>query len=341
MRNLNNQIDSFNRDIMAQELDIALLIQKKFKTILPRLYPQVKETLNAMLHAQNLEIYNIHNERLENFCKKVPDNESEIIYKYILALTMHRRIYLINTEKYLQALKNEWWTGLEILFATIPLIIGIFVPPVGIAMLVLTMIFTAVSIIGYSDKVAHYFDNTTPLGMRSLSEEGREKLKQDFDLAAVDYLAKDLQSPPKPPKKNLLFFLYSSALIISILGLLSLAFPPLGIPTIAVFTLTFVTIGLGVTKGVLIYDTHDAKKSEVRNLKLAIENAIHEDNDTDKNTPLESLSNEPCIKKSSFSLLGLLNYRNRTSPSKVPIAKEEEEEGDGEGDTGGKGMNKR
>ena len=54
MKDLNDQIDSFNRDIMAQELDIALLIQKKFKKILPQLYLQVKETLNGMLHAKKI-----------------------------------------------------------------------------------------------------------------------------------------------------------------------------------------------------------------------------------------------------------------------------------------------
>lgn len=273
------QLNEYNLSGIEQEYALALSILENIDRFCTEDANQIAiESLQGMLHTQNLKILQQHYERLFNllreldFSRGTSNSEFSQNMRDLKTLLHLKQTYLNRWFSYLQFWSSQQWPHLNLLFLIVPLVVGIFVPPVGIAMLVFMAFYTTVCLFDFGVQSPNYWQwqDMPTLIEKPLTEQETDELQNEYP-----NLMKQIARPKADPTTSRLndFLYYGDVIAISIcvIALLALVFPPIGIPALALSILTGLAVFIGVTQWAIVLKHRSAEKTELADLKNKIE----------------------------------------------------------------------
>ncbi|HVT62861.1 MAG TPA: hypothetical protein VHD33_05165 [Legionellaceae bacterium] len=329
---------------MQQEILLALECRTvMFKALSKHqhIHPLIQKELINILYAKNITQLEIAQKNIEFLLHQQlssTDPKYQMINHAFNDLLEHRKVYLKPPQKtYRNFWSDEGWTGLSFAILTVPFIVGLFVPVVGSIALGYATLDAVLSSIDMGRAHRSYWSEEDPPETRILSEEQIRTLQQSH-IDIEDFLPENNPDPNQSMTQRIdqaSYWTYALVFTISLVGLAALLFPPIGIPTIALFCLSAVAIaGTGLQLG-LIYekqqmDLHAIQDTITQSKQLrSTPHPHHQDINTllSAHTPShathltsQSHSKQPQTTPGASSLLEI------PQPKKISQEKEEDEE---------------
>lgn len=144
---------------------------------------------------------------------------------------------------YMKFWSDEHWPGQNMVFLIVPLILSVadIFPPVRLATLIFTGIYTAVSVLDFGAQSEGYWGWSDP---PPLNYRNDQPLDQDLNHDETHLLLHDTLTTENTPNRLNQFCYYGDiiAIAICVIAIISLAFPPVGIPVLALTILTGIAI---------------------------------------------------------------------------------------------------
>jgi len=320
-----------------KELELALKIQQEFNECIPR-SPDfddiVRSTLYALLNAQNKTSFDILFKRLQELSTQIPNQPNQTLNRLLDEFNTKRHLILPDQQTYFQFWLDEPMAMINLLMSIL-LLTGAVIPPVGIAALLFIVIFSTFDAFDFWRKSYEYFgwDDDPIIGQQRLDFADIQQLQNDFGQKAVNDLHANVQ-PSKETLDPMIYTTYGVAFIISLLGLISFFFPPIGIPALALFILGFFAITMAMTQMLDTRDKYQTQQAGIEDLKSKTDQDIASDKKVIASiftiTPSNTPSISPSYEKTSQSL------RSKSplslSPKPLPGNKQDESDDEGEGD---------
>lgn len=257
----------------ASELKIALTIKKMIDEAAPDIKDNATKALKAMLETNKVEIFDLQEKHLKNLLVPISLSNSEqhqTIIKNIELLANKRRLYLPKIPSFFKFWSQEQSSGYNFLIIIVPLIIGCFIPIVGVAMLILLTLTMALDLKDFSHETILYWSDAPPIDINHLTESELKELNTAFGNESVSAL----KGKPRPSDEKSSTSMYASYVlifIISVIGLAACMFPPIGIPAVALLALTVISIAIVSAQARDIHNKRQAQLSEVKTCSEEIE----------------------------------------------------------------------
>lgn len=267
-----------------QEIKLALSIQQRLMAVCDSEYIHnaVNLSLKGMLEATKIEEFDLYRNRMVSLLDELsryapPEHQEGIVnaLNEVAALAKIRHKYLHNLFSYLQLWAEEKWPGLNLVFLIIPYIVGIVVPILGTATLIFSSILTGIDFLDFGRQSQTYWnwDDAPSDRKPSLSAEEISTLNNNEHYKNLNIV---LDTPPTKIS-NVLYASYAIALAISLIGLASFIFPPIGIPALALTILTVVAIFAAGTQAKIVYSNRRQQLAAIQELKETIKSQISDD----------------------------------------------------------------
>ncbi len=341
-----------SQESMQIELTLALEFREGFIKEVPvdqKTAALIEKELIHILYANNTELLETAQRNIDFLISPYLDTSNSAhqnLQKMLQALIDQRAGYLTNPPKTLFA----YWlqhrrASLDLMLLTAPLLIGIAIPPVGIVALAYAAIDAGLAAIDFRHAHNEYWEEENPPGTRELDDAQIQTLQQTYK-NIDDFLPEHNIDPQIVVEKQIntaSYWTYGLMFVISLVALMALAFPPIGIPAIALSALLLVTLGGtglqfaftfqkqraqlnniqdALTRSDQLLDTHQHESTAVITERLATQETAA----VRKNIELP-----PVNKKISAPYAPLISQPPDTSPKK---SKKRKRENEGEGESG-------
>ncbi len=265
------------------------------ETNITALNQAAKEALKGMLYARTKTELATYQARIDNLLDKintqlsVNNKDVEILQTAIKSFADSRNMYLDEAPTFLQFWRDETGFGLNFVFLILPLVIGMLIPPVGIAMLIFTMILTAFDLYDFGLKTSDYWDDTPIIGSREISAQQKNELLNDYFQEDIEYFMPVNQVKPEPKVSRFMYSIHTVIFAISILGLLALFVSSLAIPQVALLVLTLFAVTLSFYQLFSAYSKKDIEIKQLINLSQLTNEAIRDED----NQHIEQIASHP------------------------------------------------
>ena len=258
---------------MEKELTLALTIRESLQAITPpnlaaEIYRSVEPELLKLIYAKNKDLADIAHQKIRATLA-VNLNQDDPIFQQVdnllAQLVTQRQGYLKSpSASFLSFWAEEGWEGGNYALLIVPFLLSTLFPPAGIALLIYTLIVTATAAIDFARKSPEFWLEKTSPNARELSDQQREALKKKHGDIELFLPEKNLRPDPVNEINYRSYFLYGLIFAISLIGLASLLFPPIGIPAVALTTLSVVAIVATSMQMNLLFQTRQHQLAEIR-----------------------------------------------------------------------------
>ncbi len=231
----------------------------------------VAQHLRAILYKNNLKLVTLHADKLRQFIETRYENTVndkaqyyQICLLHIDALKQDRIKQLYHWFSYIRFWSAKQWPHLNLLFLVVPLVVGIFVPVVGLGALIFLAIYTTVSILDLGVQSESYWewqDIPNPTKNPLIQEETLQN-----NSSTIDLLARPKDSLVNRRLNDILYYGDIIAVVICLLSVISFIFPPVGIPVLALTILTGLALLIGGAQWLAIIKQQAQEQEEVNNL---------------------------------------------------------------------------
>lgn len=229
-------------------------------------------------------------------------------------LSQKKQDDLYHWYSYLRFWSDKQWPGMNMIFLVVPLVIGVFVPPIGLTMLIFTCIYTAISVVDFSVQSESYWQWQDYPGLST----GMQPIDAQPGLESEEESAALLTDNKKPTNASNHFnrlnaFCYYGDIVaigICVIGIISLVFPPIGISMLALTILAGVAIFIAAVQfGAFL------KHRKLEGIELqTIENKLHNDPEKILSSELNDLFHDCTINNTSATEVSLSVSSQPTTP---------------------------
>ncbi len=258
---------------METELTLALSIREALQAITPHnlateIDRSVEPELLKLVYAKNKDLADIAHQKIRATLA-VNLNQNDPTFQHLdnllAQLLTQRQSYLKSpSASFLSFWAEEGWGGGNYALLIVPFLLGTLFPPAGIALLVYTIIVTAAAAIDFARKSPEFWLEKASPNARELSDQQREAFKKRHEDIELFFPENNLRPDPVKETNYRSYFLYGLVFAISLIGLASLLFPPIGIPVLALTTLSVVAIFATGMQMSLLFQTRQHQLAEIR-----------------------------------------------------------------------------
>ncbi|PJD90720.1 MAG: hypothetical protein CK424_08615 [Legionella sp.] len=273
-----------SQESMQIELTLALECREGLLKELsnhPKIHPLIEKELIHILYANNSELLEIAQRNIDFLISPYldPTNPThQAIQKMLQAFIDQRAGYLKAPPKTFFAYWSQHQrTNVDLFLLTVPLLVGLVFPPVGIITLVYAGIDAGLASLDFRQAHYEYWDEEERPDSRELSEEQTRTLQQTYPNIDIFLPEQNIDSNLLIDKKinTASYAIYGIMLVISLIALAALVFPPVGIPAVALTALLFVNIGgIGLQFGFTFQKQH-TQLNNIQNALTGSEQLTH------------------------------------------------------------------
>lgn len=324
---------------MEEELTLALQLRDMLYKIEPQnhaieMVDAVEPELLKLLYAKNKDLADLAYQKLNLLLLQNLDSHNPALpdLQRVLNDLHHRRDqYLSSVNKgFLGFWAEENWTGINLALLALPLFMGSFFPVAGVGLLVYTAVVAASAAVDVARKSPDYWLEESSPDARELSAEQCQALYKQF--GDIDFFLPN-NHPQKDALKSLdnqSYGLYVLVFGIAVVGLVSLLFPPIGIPALALNVLALVSVVATGIQGYIMIQQHDHILAEIEHETASpAETFTDQDSTTRMNQKLPKTKVIASEVKKTPSVAASTTIKSAPHPSPAPRNEEDDKQGEG------------
>lgn len=333
---------------MAEEMVLALKFRDSLHAIKPQnfaveLYDAIEEDLLKLLYAKNKNLAEIAYQQIKSILAqnlKEQDATFLDLDKQLSNLLRQRNSYLTSpSQGFFGFWAEENWIGANLAVLALPFIVGSAFPIAGVGLLIYSVAVSASAGIDVMRNTPNRWLEEFDPASRELTDVQRDILRKKYPNSEHFFPENYMQPKPSNTDRRS-YALYWLVFAISVIGLLSFLFPPIGIPAIALLLLSVVAMGATGLQAYLLLEKRNKILGEIDAAQAEMHSVTYHQHDSTAmiNQKLPRKKNvtppRPKVAKQKKSAVSVKKSPRKILEETLPIQTQDEEGEEGEGNEG-------